>query len=106
MTPRTLTQDQFENEARAAFGDNPMRWAFICPGCGDVATPADFKEVAGPAGMAGQECIGRYTTGRGCTWVAYGLISGPWKVTAPVTGGASEVVIDAFPLAVNAEVKP
>lgn len=88
---RELTLAEFVAEARKRFGDDPMKWAFRCPNCGDVATPADFPH---DPHRIGQECAGRHHAGRGCDWAAYGLISGPWFVTMP---DGSEV--GSFPLA-------
>lgn len=105
-TPRQLTQDELLTEARERFGDDPLKWAFICPSCGDTANGDDFskaladhprKHRSGDAVIAsdvvGQECIGRTLgaletsdeawKGRGCTWVAYGLFSGPWEISLP-----------------------
>lgn len=99
MSSRTLTQAEFLAEAKAAFGDDPMAWAFRCPNCGDVATGQDFRdaltehprehngEPMTASSVLGQECIGRTLgalegqakkwTGRGCDWAAYGLFRGP-----------------------------
>ncbi|MFF4417520.1 VVA0879 family protein [Streptosporangium sp. NPDC001559] len=116
-THRTLTQAELLAEAAKQFGKDPMKWAFQCPSCGDVATGQDFKDAlaAHPrkhsnrkpvlaSDVIGQECIGRTLgalkgragswTGRGCTWVAYGLFRGPWEVT--LTDGRS---MWCFPLA-------
>ncbi|SDM76606.1 VVA0879 family protein [Streptomyces wuyuanensis] len=114
---RKLTQAELLAEARERFGDDPLKWAFICPTCGDIATGEDFsnaladhprKNRAGEAVIAsdlvGQECIGRTLgalakgagkySGRGCDWAAYGLFAGPWEITLP--DGRS---MHAFPLA-------
>lgn len=105
---RKLTQDELMAEARDRFGDDPMKWAFRCPSCGDIATPADFKDAGASPGMAGQECIGRHlgvlkkptpTNTRGCDWAAYGLIRGPWEVVLPAEGGKPERSVWGFPLA-------
>lgn len=100
---RTLTIDELWAEARAAFGEDPLNWAFVCPGCKDVATGADFRKaledrprqlpngnLAQHSDFLSQECIGRTLgalskgyNGRGCTWAAYGLLPGPWQVTFP-----------------------
>ncbi|MBB0232555.1 VVA0879 family protein, partial [Streptomyces calidiresistens] len=45
MTARTLTQAELLAEARAAFGNDPLTWAFRCPNCGDVATGQDFRHA-------------------------------------------------------------
>lgn len=111
MTHRTLTQAELVAEARAAFGDDPEKWAFRCPNCSDVAVAQDFRDAGADPNRIGQECIGRHlgalagppTTDsgksiakRGCDWVAYGLIPGPWSVTMPNGNTAS-----SFPLAVD-----
>src|SRR5579859_6564022 len=93
-----LTQADLIALAKARFGANPMDWAFRCPGCGDIATAADFPD--GQRDRIGQECTGRHrgalkgTADRGCDWVAYGLIRGPWIITMP--DGRE---IGSFPLA-------
>jgi hypothetical protein len=107
MTSRTLTQAQLIAEATAAFGDDPLKWAFRCPHCGDVATPQDFRDAGADPNRIGQECIGRYLgalapsgTGRplvsrGCDWAAYGLFRGPWLIEMP-NGNTT----GSFPLAI------
>lgn len=95
------TRDELLAEARARFGEDPKLWAFVCPSCGDVATPADFLANDADPNLIGQECIGRsfgalrgekrttkqgVTVGdapRGCDWCAYGLFRGPWLITFP-----------------------
>ena len=115
---RTLTQAELIAEAAERFGPDPMKWAFICPSCGDTATGQDFREALTDnprtrhrtgetviaSDLLGQECIGRTLgalatsddkyAGRGCTWTAYGLFSGPWEITLP--SGRS---MHGFPLA-------
>lgn len=88
--------DDFRAALRERFGPDPMRWAFVCPNCGDVATGQDMSdafvqhpqtrsdgEPKMPADVFGRECIGRIMPGRGCNWVAYGLIPGPTFVIPP-----------------------
>lgn len=114
---RKLTQVELVAEATERFGDDPLKWAFICPSCGDVANGMDFREAlaAKPrkhrsgedviaSDVVGQECIGRTLgalvkgggkyTGRGCDWAAYGLFAGPWTIA--LSGGRS---MHAFALA-------
>lgn len=104
----TVTQDELVAELRQRFGNDPMRWAFQCPSCRDVATSQDFRNAldAHPrqrrdgspvraSDLLGQECIGRTLgvlqraqpkggyQGRGCDWTAYGLFRGPWFVVLP-----------------------
>jgi hypothetical protein len=92
------TQAEFIEEAKRRFGDDPLRWAFACPHCGDVATPQDFKDAGADPNRIGKECIGRSLgalaggptadggrskASRGCDWCAYGLFGGPWTVITP-----------------------
>ncbi|MEU5596615.1 VVA0879 family protein [Streptomyces sp. NPDC020298] len=114
---RKLTQAELVAEARERFGTDPLKWAFACPSCGDIANGADFSEaltkhprahVTGDEVIAsdilGVECIGRTLgalkgpqnqwKGRGCDWVAYGLFAGPWEIQLP--DGRTK---HAFPLA-------
>lgn len=98
--PSKVTHAEFIATLIERFGEHPSKWAFVCPSCGDVATGDDFREAliehprirrdgttTEAAHILGQECIGRTLgalsvsddewTGRGCTWVAYGLFRGP-----------------------------
>jgi hypothetical protein len=97
------TQQELCDELRARFGEDPKRWAFICPSCSDIATAADFRAALDEAGRAdekasrhlGQVCIGRISgalkreqprggyPGRGCDWAAFGLFHGPEFVVMP-----------------------
>lgn len=46
------------------FGSNPMLWEFVCPVCGLVQRPQDFRELGMPDSMiqriASYSCIGRW----------------------------------------------
>lgn len=104
------TQAELIAMARERFGDNPREWAFQCPNCKDIATPADFLALNQDPDYTsrftepttgqecGQDCIGRYlgardraakgTDGqghakRGCDWTAYGFFPGPWIIEMP-----------------------
>jgi hypothetical protein len=97
---RKLTQAELLAEARQRFGHDPMKFAFKCPSCGDVATLQDFKDAGAAPSRAGQECIGRLPGAtRGCNWAAYGLIRGPWEVVIPADGDRPEQSVWGFPLA-------
>lgn len=113
---RQITQAELVAEATERFGNDPIKWAFLCPSCGDIADGEDFRQALADnprkhrtgvdviaSDVLGQECIGRTLgaldkqqtyTGRGCNWAAYGLFGGPWTVTLP--DGRS---MHAFPLA-------
>lgn len=103
-----ITQDDLQAEAKLRFGDDVLKYAFHCPHCDDVATIAEFRDLAGDPGRAGQECIGRSlganakpkpTNTRGCDWAAYGLFRGPWEIIVPADGDKPERSVWGFPLA-------
>jgi len=97
------TQLELRDELVARFGEDPKRWAFICPSCGDIATAADFRVALDKTARSdehasaylGQVCIGRISgvllrkqprggyKGRGCDWCAFGLFRGPEFVVMP-----------------------
>ncbi|MFF0790396.1 VVA0879 family protein [Streptomyces spiralis] len=112
---RNLTQAELIAEATTRFGADPLKWAFVCPSCGDIANGEDFHQALAEhprkhrsgedviaSDVVGQECIGRTLgalgrgkyTGRGCNWVAYGLFAGPWEIALP-----NGRTMHAFPLA-------
>lgn len=57
------TRDEWYAEGKRLFGDDMMQWRFVCPICGQVQKPEDFRQYA-PGGAqpssAYAECIGRY----------------------------------------------
>ena len=107
---RKLTQGELLALGKERFGDDPMKYAFACPNCDDVASLGDFAAAGADPGKAGQECIGRSigalnnppTNTRGCNWVAYGLIPGPWEIVMPAEGDRPERSARSFPLAEGA----
>lgn len=91
-----ITRLELIRLGRERFGADPKTWPFVCPNCGDAATIADFEAAGADVNKVGQECIGRSlgaltgprtgdsgraSASRGCDWVAYGFIPGPWTVT-------------------------
>lgn len=102
--PTKITQAELYELLCDRFGKNPANWAFTCPSCHDTATVTELQEAldANPrrrsddtkvesTEIIGQECIGRSigalanppTNDRGCHWVAFGLIRGPWEIVLP-----------------------
>ncbi len=78
--------EEWQEEARRRFGGDFLKWKFVCPMCGHVASIGDFKEAgADSPDAAYKECIGRYTgkgspqkgDSSGCNWCAYGLLGIP-----------------------------
>ncbi|WKW87111.1 hypothetical protein SEA_NICOLE72_74 [Microbacterium phage Nicole72] len=95
------TQSELWEALTERFGPDPQAFAFRCPSCGDVARSRDFAEAFKAAGhegygsdRLGQDCIGRWVSGRGCDWAAYGLFQGPEFVIL-----ASGKQVPSFPIA-------
>lgn len=68
------TINEWRYTAVSLFGQDPGKWRFKCPRCGNVATVAEFDKFGTEPDAATQECIGRYRKDKGCNWAAYGLL--------------------------------
>jgi len=55
--------DDWRAEGVRRFGEDHMKWRFVCPSCGHVQTPADYKAVNAPERAVAFSCIGRRTPG-------------------------------------------
>ena len=72
---RTLTLEEFQREGAA------KSFRMVCPMCGNVATPDDFKRVGADPQRAAQQCIGRTMNPmpepengkKPCNWASFGL---------------------------------
>lgn len=95
MEAQKMTQGELCEEMERRFGPDPLKWAFVCPSCEDVATAQDFKDAGADPNRVGQECLGRWLgvlkreqpkggyQGRGCDWSANGLFRGPMFIIMP-----------------------
>lgn len=93
----TMTKEEWLEKGRTLFGDNFMKWRFVCPSCGHIQAVEDFepyKNQGATPDSARFNCIGRYN-GHGnvdmlsdrspCNYTNGGLIQlAPVKV---MTGG-------------------
>uniref|UniRef100_A0A6M3LP67 Uncharacterized protein n=1 Tax=viral metagenome TaxID=1070528 RepID=A0A6M3LP67_9ZZZZ len=52
--------EEWRAEARELFGDDGMKWRFVCPSCGYVASIQDWKDAGASSGEAAFSCIGRH----------------------------------------------
>lgn len=114
-----IPHDEWLVMALDRFGKDPMEWRFVCPFCGNVASPRDFEQAgvaATDAHRASVECIGRVVGARGgmragaetlpdgkpaqpCDWVAWGLFGNLGKgpiVVRVVDGEEHETQAFAF----------
>jgi hypothetical protein len=96
----TMTHAEWHALGVRLFGADEMSWRFVCPCCGHVATPTDYKTAGAPQGAVAYSCVGRwlpvaqeaFTTGPGpCTYAGGGLFGlNPVRVTL-VDGTARDV---------------
>lgn len=57
---RTTTHEEWTAEAKRRFGDDAMKWRFICPSCGHVAAVKDWKDAGASEGEVAFSCVGRH----------------------------------------------
>jgi hypothetical protein len=84
----TYTLEEWRAEATRRGGGELLDCRMLCPLCGNVATPRQFKDAGADPERAAQECIGRVVGARGglyvrttkrrpmprpCDWAAFGL---------------------------------
>lgn len=63
MSNRTVdyvSEDDWHAEARRLFGDDKMKWKFVCPSCGHVASVQDWKDAGAGEGEVAFSCVGRH----------------------------------------------
>lgn len=57
-----MTRLEWIAEGERRFGPDPLRWRFVCPACGHVATVQDWKDNEAPEEAVAYSCIGRWTS--------------------------------------------
>lgn len=89
------TLEEWQEEAMRRFGEDGLKWKFVCPVCVHVASVADYlpyKAQGASPDSAAKECIGRYTGakefknhGKGpCNYAGYGLFRlSPIRIEIP-----------------------
>lgn len=55
-----MTEQEWRDEGVRRFGTDPMQWKFVCPSCGHVATPQDWKDAGAGPGEVAFSCVGRH----------------------------------------------
>ena len=61
MGNRTMSEAEWLSEAARRFGTDKMKWRFVCPSCGHVASVQDWKDAGANSGAVAFSCVGRYT---------------------------------------------
>ena len=81
---RKVTLKEWHAEGVALFGDEQWDWKFVCPSCGHVASPRDWKGAGAGKGQVGFSCVGRaplsptndaFSGKRPCNYAGGGLIT-------------------------------
>ncbi len=85
MPIRDLTPEEWKAEGVELFGEDMIKWKFVCPACGNIASASDFRQYKGAGATPNSvtcECIGRYTGAKTmggdgktkpCNYAGYGL---------------------------------
>lgn len=74
---KVLKVEDWKKELVSRFGENTDNWKFVCPACGHIQTPADFKAIGKDEQLAYTDCIGRYTDTadkKACTYTIRGML--------------------------------
>lgn len=54
-----LTVDEWEAKGIKLFGEDKLKWEFVCPSCGYVASVSDWKKAGASPGEVAFSCVGR-----------------------------------------------
>lgn len=54
-----MTKAKWHAEGVRRFGDDEMKWRFVCPSCGHIASVQDWKDAGASSGQVAYSCIGR-----------------------------------------------
>lgn len=57
---RNVSEADWKEEGKKLFGPDFMKWKFVCPVCGHVATPQEWIDAGAPEGAVAFSCIGRW----------------------------------------------
>jgi TPP-dependent indolepyruvate ferredoxin oxidoreductase alpha subunit len=55
-----MNQDEWHAKGEQLFGPDIMRWRFVCPSCGHVASVQDWKDAGASEGAVAFSCVGCY----------------------------------------------
>ncbi len=61
---RRVTYEEWVIEAEALFGSDALKWRFVCPSCGHVASVQDWKDAGAPEDAVAFSCVGRWLPSR------------------------------------------
>lgn len=84
-----MTKEEWLAKGKRLFGEDMLKWRFVCPGCGHIQSVEDFrqyKDQGAHPNSATTVCIGRYIGGKSwfndnprksggpCDYASYGLL--------------------------------
>jgi hypothetical protein len=83
-----MTEAEWMKKGKELFGEDMLKWRFVCPGCGCIQSVEDFrqyKDKGADPSSAYCECLGRYIGGSSwmydkrkkgvrCDYAGYGLL--------------------------------
>jgi hypothetical protein len=84
-TKTKMTKQDWLAKGEELFGPELLNWKFVCPVCGNVQSPAEFKQYKDKGATpesALKECIGRYSGAKStglsgkkkpCDYAGYGF---------------------------------
>jgi hypothetical protein len=98
-----MTYEEWYAKGENLFGPDIMRWRFVCPSCGHVASVQEWKNAGAPEGAVAFGCIGRYLPERS---EAFGGDGGPCNYTGGGLIRLNPVDVDGRQTFAFAEVEP
>jgi hypothetical protein len=58
---KRMSRAEWLAEGERRFGKDTMKWKFVCPSCGFVASTEDYKKAGAKPENVAFSCIGRWT---------------------------------------------
>lgn len=98
------TLKEWLDKGKKLFGDDFLKWKFVCPACGKISSVQEFKDVGADANDSYQCCIGRFTgkgaptkvSKDGCNWAAFGFLGTLGEGDTVIADDGHEVAIFKF----------
>jgi hypothetical protein len=60
---REIAHVAWTAEAKARFGEDAMKWRFVCPSCYHIQSVQDYKDAKAPQSAVAFSCVGRWIAG-------------------------------------------
>lgn len=57
---RRMTEAEWNAEGERRFGTDRMKWRFVCPSCGYIASVQEWKDAGAGSGAVAFSCVGRW----------------------------------------------